>query len=34
MFVFAPTKQQKHFDTDFSTTQAAAKTSMVAQLVL
>ena len=31
---FAPTKQQKHFDADFSTTQAAAKTSTVAQLVL
>ena len=30
----ALTKQQKHFDADFSTTQAAAKTSMVAQLVL
>jgi hypothetical protein len=31
---FSPTKQQKHFDADFSTTQAAAKTSMAAQLVL
>ena len=32
--LFLPLPRQKHFDADFSTIQAAAKTSMVAQLVL